>query len=669
VISGRIILIGVGVLTLFTAACVGLNSSETSRNPSSYKASSARWEKPYGLWGADHADFEHLSEGSDFYPYDWMMALRSLGFEDAKGKKSLPFFQDLDTRFGLLPSKNLRNADGKTYLMPYVGLTAGWSNHPPDKTDAFTEDQVESVRTINGVKSIKMVGTNCALCHSGAVNFRGQQYRIDGGPAMVNVRGYFQDMAKSTLVVLAKKDVAEDFLRRLNVPNPKEKAAELNHFFYKRLGETTYGIFNAGPLSAKITIIKAKFLGDTRRVYKGRQAIGESLEKLLRMTYGFSDTEDIGELSLRMKFLGNLMVGTDPKTEETASGYGRTDAFGRIGNLVLRGDDPISYTAPVSLPWIWGIKYMAMLHYSGNSNSSILRNVGQSLGLGSLILNPQGDSTVNIHNLVRLEGLVHKIPVPELQKVFAGVAEMEVNQQLAARGEPVYAKNCMGCHESNTFVGPTKKLRDYKMISLDHLGTDPYAARNAVQAVGTLEFEKSIFQGVGAIRNRYYEKYNISPEQQAKMEYRDRRGNEFFRDTLNGFNRQDEFKNDYGNIEPGKGYKARHLSGVWATAPYLHNGSVPSIWALLQDPKDRPKIFEVQSTEIDPATLGFASLRKENFLGMVKRCKKKENQCFDIRHKGNSNAGHVYGTTLSNDEKVALIEYLKVLPPEPEYSW
>jgi len=153
------------------------------------------------------------------------------------------------------------------------------------------------------------------------------------------------------------------------------------------------------------------------------------------------------------------------------------------------------------------------------------------------------------------------------------------------------------------------------------------------------------------------------------MEYRDRRGNEFFRDTLNGFNRQDEFKNDYGNIEPGKGYKARHLSGVWATAPYLHNGSVPSIWALLQDPKDRPKIFEVQSTEIDPSTLGFASLRKENFLGMVKRCKKKENQCFDIRHKGNSNAGHVYGTTLSNDEKVALIEYLKVLPPEPEYSW
>jgi len=665
----KVLLVGssvVGVVSLIVG-CVSMNSS-SSREPS---GTSVVYERPEGLTGADLANFEHLSEGSDIYPYEWLKVLRSVAFPDANKKFTQPFYQDLYTRFGVLPGTSLKNEHGKTYQMSYTGLTSAWSNHPPDKSDAFLEER-EIVRQIGGVKSIKMVGVNCAFCHSGSLDFKGTNYRVHGSPSMTDVRAFFKDMMTSTLAVLAKEELTVDFLKRMKVPDAEIKAKELNRYFFARLGETTHGIINAGNVSAQLTLLKAKYFKDTNRLFKGKEAISDSLEKLLRMTYGFSDTDDIGELKQRMKFLGTMMVGTDPKTDETESGYGRTDAFGRIGNLVLRGDNAISYTSPVSFPWIWGIKYMAKLHYNGNSNSVILRNVGQSLGLGSLVLSKDGDSTVNIHNLGRLEALVHKIQTPRWETVFAGVSELQINQQLADRGRQVYEGQCMHCHESNHFVGPRKELRLYKMTPLKEMGTDPMAARNAVTAVGQLQFEDAIFTGVDKMKMRYYEKNNISEKEQAELEYRDIRGKEFFRDTLNGYSKQWSQSLDYGDTPVGTGYKARHLSGVWATAPFLHNGSVPSLWDMLSPAAQRPKYFNVKEKEFDPVKVGLKYEREKNILHLTKRCAKSEASCFDTTIVGNSNAGHegrYYGTELSDSDKHALIEYLKVLPPESEYAW
>ena len=54
-----------------------------------------------------------------------------------------------------------------------------------------------------------------------------------------------------------------------------------------------------------------------------------------------------------------------------------------------------------------------------------------------------------------------------------------------------------------------------------------------------------------------------------------------------------------------RSYKARPLDGIWATAPFLHNGSVPSLWELLQPPERRVKTFYVGSRELDPVHVGF----------------------------------------------------------------
>jgi len=116
-------------------------------------------------------------------------------------------------------------------------------------------------------------------------------------------------------------------------------------------------------------------------------------------------------------------------------------------------------------------------------------------------------------------------------------------------------------------------------------------------------------------------------------------------------------------------YKGRSLNGIWATAPYLHNGSVPTLYDLLlpkRGPKDpangeyRPDKFQVGSREFDPSKVG---LKSDGYNGFT----------FDTSHRGNSNAGHEYGArdrklpngdtekALTEDQRKDLLEYLKSL--------
>jgi hypothetical protein len=94
-------------------------------------------------------------------------------------------------------------------------------------------------------------------------------------------------------------------------------------------------------------------------------------------------------------------------------------------------------------------------------------------------------------------------------------------------------------------------------------------------------------------------------------------------------------------------YKARPLNGIWATAPYLHNGSVPNLDELLKPPAKRVKSFKVGSREFDPLHVGYR-IDEGDFV-------------FDTTLQGNSNAGHDYGREFTDDERKQLIEYLKSL--------
>lgn len=121
-------------------------------------------------------------------------------------------------------------------------------------------------------------------------------------------------------------------------------------------------------------------------------------------------------------------------------------------------------------------------------------------------------------------------------------------------------------------------------------------------------------------------------------------------------------------------YKARPLDGIWSTPPFLHNGSVPTLYELLSPPSERPVTFWTGTYEFDPVKIGYLNKQgPKSFL-------------VDTRESGNSNAGHAFtddksikgkiGRALTHEERLDLIEYLKVLPsmpPDPqkpvERSW
>jgi hypothetical protein len=112
---------------------------------------------------------------------------------------------------------------------------------------------------------------------------------------------------------------------------------------------------------------------------------------------------------------------------------------------------------------------------------------------------------------------------------------------------------------------------------------------------------------------------------------------------------------EYKSIQDAKkfdpeSYKARPLNGIWATAPYLHNGSVPNLAQLLLPPAQRIKQFYVGSREFDPAHVGFITSQTSGAY------------LYDTTVAGNSNSGHDYGTAaLTSSQRLDLLEYLKTL--------
>jgi len=92
------------------------------------------------------------------------------------------------------------------------------------------------------------------------------------------------------------------------------------------------------------------------------------------------------------------------------------------------------------------------------------------------------------------------------------------------------------------------------------------------------------------------------------------------------------------------------LDGIWARGPYLHNGSVPTLHDLLEAPANRPAVFYRGYDVFDQLKVGFVSLGPEaEAVGFL----------FDTSLVGNDNGGHLYGIALSEDEKAALVEYMK----------
>jgi hypothetical protein len=186
---------------------------------------------------------------------------------------------------------------------------------------------------------------------------------------------------------------------------------------------------------------------------------------------------------------------------------------------------------------------------------------------------------------------------------------LPVDKTLAAKGERIFEKTCSRCH--GTYG--EKWTYPNKIIPIAEIGTD---------------------------RNR------LDGLNQEVMDY---------------FNRSWFAKTEKAVIT--EGYQAPPLDGIWATAPYFHNGSVPTVYHVLNS-KARPRIytrsFRTGTEDYDPVKLGWKTqaLKEPVDSSLSEFARRK---IYDTTQPGRSNAGHPFGDKLTEDERMAVIEYLKKL--------
>lgn len=181
-----------------------------------------------------------------------------------------------------------------------------------------------------------------------------------------------------------------------------------------------------------------------------------------------------------------------------------------------------------------------------------------------------------------------------------------IDRPAAATGAVVYSRVCASCHGSYKGTGRPELTNFPNWIG--DVGTDPLRARL---------FDAALIEAVG------------------KTRYADRIV-----------------------VRRGKGYAAPPLAGIWASAPYLHNGSVPSIAALL-DPQRRPQSFMAGGHSLDFVSLGIRLAGDGRYPARARAWSGPA--WIDTRKPGLGNGGHIYGANLTPEEKRQLIEYLKLL--------
>jgi hypothetical protein len=334
----------------------------------------------------------------------------------------------------------------------------------------------------------------------------------------------------------------------------------------------------------------------------------------------------------------------------TPSGLGRLDASQQGGNRLLAeslGDvqNVVPTTAPVRFPMLWDTPYFDWVLYNASIRQPLARNIVEDLATGAPIdLRTSLSSDIRhellIDNLVRAHIALTKLESPPWPEAIFG----KIDQAKAAQGKAIFEQRCVACHAAidrathiplsgATAAGATINVAK---VPLQDVGTDPRQSGDFASRVVTLE-------KVGRPEKIFYYKT-------AELLTR-RIVDQWVQQSLG--NAQDEQTIDTGRTNEFQGlhfYRARPLNGLWAAPPYLHNGSVPSLYELLLPPGQRTRVFYIGAWEFDPQRVGL--IVNNPLPGAF---------TFDTRLPGNSNAGHEYGTDLSDSDRWALIEYLKAL--------
>ena len=455
------------------------------------------------------------------------------------------------------------------------------------------------------------VGLSCSACHTSQISYQGKSIRMDGGSANFDISGLLGEFYASLDSTFKDKDKWNRFVSRV------QKIESISD----------------ADLNKQITHVLSNMAWSTEA--------------------------------------SNKAPGTS-----TQPGPGRADALNRIGNYVfgqrlLESSNFHKTNAPANHPPLWNIWKFNWVHYNASFSQPMARNILQVLGNNGTtnFIDAKGNpiegedrwiTSVDFLAAADMEEAIRSLTAPRWPEDLLG----RIDQGKINNGKKLFEQHCSSCHAAHPIRPPHNLKAELAVVTvpLSIIGTDPAHAKtyhdrrydlsklsgNSAPVSGS----EGLKFGIDSIQNYAYNKLRISKDE---------------RDKLNGFGRANEIRGPLA-------YKARTLEGIWATPPYLHNGSVPNMYELLSPVAERSKQFWTGSYEYDPVKLGYTSTKSNGNYFLL-----------DTSLVGNSNSGHefndgkgpgIIGPKLTHNERMDLIEYLKVLdqlPPSPrpavDFDW
>lgn len=258
-------------------------------------------------------------------------------------------------------------------------------------------------------------------------------------------------------------------------------------------------------------------------------------------------------------------------------------------------------------PAWWLLKKKQTMYHTGGGNARSVRSLMQFMM-----------SPLNLADSIKKEEATFADIQAYLLSLEAPRYPFPIDRKLAASGEKVFTESCARCH------GTYGKNSTYpnRIIPLKEIGTDPRRLQGITQV--------------------FFKQYNQSWFAQERISW---------------------WSPDGYPAQVTAGYQAPPLDGIWATAPYFHNGSVPTVADVLNS-KARPRIFtrsyRTDKDAYDTAKLGW----KIQVLKSGPDAKvpvSEARKVYDTTQPGRGNSGHTFGDNLTPEQRLAVIEYLKTL--------
>lgn len=446
------------------------------------------------------------------------------------------------------------------------------------------------------------VGLNCAACHTADVVANGRRLRVDGAPAALDFDRFVADLASAVQDTIQLKGKDE--------PSPAFAA------FLATVAETA---------------------------------------------------PDLATPEVALDFAADFLGQAALRHPVHPSGPGRVDALTQIVNALAVSDLGVPENlrvpaAPTSYPALWLTPRLEFVQWNLTASDPLGRNIGQAQGVfGSTDLKgpPPFETSAKLAALQDYERWIERLEPPRWPEDILG----PIDANLAEQGRDLFATNCEGCHNAPPFrmSEPADNLTGQTFITVGAV-PQPKAATDAIYTrallsrwVETGELaamfggDRAVPAGsffttvVGATTKAALAAAGTPPE---AIPTRLRLRPASHKDCLTPDGQPGTEPCGYQPPGRGAALKAGPLLGLWATGPYLHNGSVRTVYELLSPPAERATEFWVGDRTLDTERLGFVST-EGGFL-------------FDTTVPGNGAGGHEFWPSpFTHDERMALLEYLK----------